>query len=225
MLEQGSGPGPTPQMLGPCSGAPPKYLEAGRYTGGRCTQDSLAGFTGVQTGEGGSISQCCSGETEDITRIQREEEMEEGNPCAIQFRSESAVDVSGTGGPPGSHGGYWEPTRVFTARGTAGTSLVVQCIGLRAFTAEGLALIPSQGTKIPQAAGCSLPPPPTPPQKKPPQHAGHRGLGRVTSESLSDQAAQCGDSQCRPQGADGYAGQKEAGQSEWPGPTEGRTEC
>ena len=147
VLEQGSGPGPTPQMLGPCTGAPPKYLEAGRYTGGRCTQDSLAGFTGVQTGEGGSISQCCSGETEDITRIQGEEEMEEGNPCAIQFRSESAVDVSGTGGPPGSHGGYWEPTRVFTARGTAGTSLAVQCIGLRAFTAKGLALIPSQGTK------------------------------------------------------------------------------
>ena len=159
VLEQGSGLGPTPQLLGPCSSAPTKYLEAGRYTGGRCTQDSLAGFTGVQTGEvGGSVSQCCSGETEDITRIQGEEEMEEGNPCAIQFRSESAVDVSGTGGPPGSHGGYWEPTRVFTARGTAGTSLAVQCIGFWAFTAEGLALIPSQGTKIPQAAGCSLPP-------------------------------------------------------------------
>ena len=129
VLEQDSGPGLTPQMLGPCSSAPMKYRDAGRYTRGCCTQDSLAGFTGVQTGGGGggaggrelgNVSQCCSGETEDITRIQGEEEME-GNPCAIQFRLESPVDASGTGGPLGRHGGYWEPTRVFTAGGTAGT--------------------------------------------------------------------------------------------------------
>ena len=53
VLEPGSGSGSTPQMLGPCSGAPAKYLEAGRCTRGRCTQDSLAGFTGVQPGKGG----------------------------------------------------------------------------------------------------------------------------------------------------------------------------
>ena len=33
-----------------------------------------------------------------------------------------------------------------------GSSLVVQCLGLRAFTAEGPGLIPGRGTKIPQAA-------------------------------------------------------------------------
>ena len=32
-----------------------------------------------------------------------------------------------------------------------GNPLVVQCLGLHAFTAEGLGLIPSQGTKIPKA--------------------------------------------------------------------------
>ena len=111
VLEPGSGSGSTPQMLGPCSGAPAKYLEVGRCTGGLCTQDSLAGFTGVQQGKGWEdISQCCSGETEDITRIQGEEEMEEGNPCAIHFRSESPAGASGTGGPPGSRrGGIGSP--------------------------------------------------------------------------------------------------------------------
>ena len=33
-----------------------------------------------------------------------------------------------------------------------GNSLVVQWLGLSAFTAKGVGLIPGQGTKIPQAA-------------------------------------------------------------------------
>ena len=35
-----------------------------------------------------------------------------------------------------------------------GNSLVVQWLGLHAFTAEGVGLIPGWGTKIPQAAWC-----------------------------------------------------------------------
>ena len=36
----------------------------------------------------------------------------------------------------------------------SGNSLVVQWLGLRAFTAEGLGSIPGRGTKIPQASKC-----------------------------------------------------------------------
>ena len=39
--------------------------------------------------------------------------------------------------------------------GDSGNSLVVQWLGLCAFTAEGLGSIPDRGTKIPQAAWCS----------------------------------------------------------------------
>ena len=35
-----------------------------------------------------------------------------------------------------------------------GNSLVVQWLGLHAFTAKGMGSIPSQGTKIPQATWC-----------------------------------------------------------------------
>ena len=35
-----------------------------------------------------------------------------------------------------------------------GNFLVVQLLGLHAFTAEGLGLIPSRGSKIPQTAWC-----------------------------------------------------------------------
>lgn len=38
----------------------------------------------------------------------------EGNPCAIQVRSESPVDTSGTGGPLGSHGGVGSPPPGFS---------------------------------------------------------------------------------------------------------------
>ena len=40
----------------------------------------------------------------------------------------------------------------YTKKVVIGNSLVVQWLGLHAFTAEGLSLIPGQGTKIPQAS-------------------------------------------------------------------------
>ena len=149
--------------------------------------------------------------------------MEEGNPCAVQFRSESPAGASGTGVHLAAAGAIG---RVFTAGGTAllpfakeGTSLAAQRIELRAVTAEGLALIPSQGAEIPQAAGCSLPP--TAPQKKPPQHAGHGGWGGLChSREPVHQAAQ---PTRRRRGGPGRGTQvrKKQGQSEWRGPQEG----
>ena len=118
--------------------------------------------------------------------------------------------------------------RVFTAGGTAllplakeGTSLAAQRIELRAVTAEGLALIPSQGAEIPQAAGCSLPP--TAPQKKPPQHAGHGGAA-VSQQRACPPGSAAHKAQTRRAGP-GHAGQKEAGAVRVAGPTGGRTEC
>ena len=44
---------------------------------------------------------------------------------------------------------------VLNLKSTEGNSLVVQWLGLSAFTAKSVSSVPSQGTKIPKAAWCS----------------------------------------------------------------------
>ena len=48
----------------------------------------------------------------------------------------------------------WAPAAEVLEKEHSGNSLVVQWLGLRALTAEGLVSIPAQGTKIPQAVWC-----------------------------------------------------------------------
>ena len=47
-----------------------------------------------------------------------------------------------------------QPHQMVLLRHSPGNSLVVQWLGLCAFTAKGVGSIPGQGTKIPQAAWC-----------------------------------------------------------------------
>lgn len=96
--------GPDSPSAGHVQQCPPRYLEAGRCTGEHCAL-RIPWLVLLRSGQKREeISWCCPGEAEDTTRIQGEEEVEEGYPSDIRFRSQSPVNASGTGGSP-----TWQP--------------------------------------------------------------------------------------------------------------------